>query len=376
MGEQDLSRRQILTGVVAAGGAGALGGRGTTALLSDRETFTNNSIQASASTAGTVELDVGVSEVSDPVGVEFSVDLPGGNNNPSYIWVQSKDCPDGNLKNIEVKLRVECGATSNTIPTESLLDAINKLRKGVQLHCSTDERCFDPGDSVDLILEVTDVKVTDVTSESNFANDEQEFGNNNSNPDNEQEFGNNNSNPDNEQEFGNNNSNPDKIELNFEFFAEQCRYNDSTTRPFDEKPPCSGGEEGNGGGQGISFIAFCSNSGNDLSANITNINSTTDDGQPNSVEWEATTHVDYVTVKSGSRSPFTVYDYTDESKESGTAKTGEDENAIYQGDANNSMSSSPCELAADIVNNRTINDNGNFSGESIKLEDDENEIKV
>ena len=343
MGEQDLSRRQILTGVVAAGGAGALGGRGTTALLSDRETFTNNSIQASASTAGTVEVDVGVSEVSDPVGVKFSVDLPGGNNNPSYIWVQSKDCPDGNLEVINVELRVECGTTSNTIATGSLLEVINELREGVQLRCSTDERCFDPGESVELILEVTSV-----TDESNFANDE--------------------------QVFGNNNSNPDKIELNFEFFAEQCRYNDSSTRPFDSKTSCSSGEEGNGGGKGISFIAFCSNSGNDLSANITNINSTTDDGQPNSVDWSTEESVDYVITKSGQN--FTVYDYTNDPQNNGTAITGGGNNEDYYVNADNSMSSSPCELAADIVNDGENDGDGNFSGESIKLEDDKNEIEV
>jgi len=353
MGEQDLSRRQILTGVVAAGGAGALGGRGTTALLSDRETFTNNSIQASASTAGTVELDVGVSEVSDPVGVKFSVDLPGGNNNPSYIWVQSKDCPDGNLEVINVELRVECGTTSNTIATGSLLEVINELREGVQLRCSTDERCFDPGESVELILEVTSV-----TDESNFANDE--------------------------QVFGNNNSNPDKIELNFEFFAEQCRYNDSSTRPFDSKTSCSSGEEGNGGGKGISFIAFCSNSGNGLSPDITNINST-DDGQPNSVDWSTEESVDYVITKSGQN--FTVYDYRSDPRDSGTAITGGDNNEDYyvnvdnsnnSNNSNNSMSSSPCKLAADIANDDdgVIDGDGNFSGESIKLEDDENEIKV
>ena len=358
MGEQDLSRRQILTGVVAAGGAGALGGRGTTALLSDRETFSNNSIQGSASTAGIVDLEVDVGSINDALGIVYSINLPEGiNNNPSYIWVQVNKCPipTGHLENIGVDLRVECASQPSpyVIISGSLLDVVNELREsgGEQLLCSDteDQRCFEPGDDVDVVLEVD--RVDEAISGT--------------------------------------------IEFEFEFYGEQCRYNDGSESPFTPLDPCDGGTSTPG--QAISWIAFCSLK-SDLSASM-NVVTTDDDDDPTSVDWSTTHPVDYVLIKSGQN--YTIYDYGEDSdRTEGTVTSGGDPDADFYGRAsggaasgfgntpsstfgndsgtgntfgntpgNNSVSSNPCELAADVVGDGTFND-----GTSLKLEWDGNEF--
>ena len=95
MDKPDLTRRQVLSGIAVSGGAGALTGRGTTGLYSDGELFTNNSVTASTSTAGVVDLDVAVDSLGDADGLVYTVEVPDlANNNPSYIWVQPVTCPD------------------------------------------------------------------------------------------------------------------------------------------------------------------------------------------------------------------------------------------------------------------------------------------
>lgn len=352
MVEQDLSRRRILTGVVAAGGAGALGGRGTTALFSDRETFTNNSIQASASTAGIVELEVDVDSISDATGIVYSINLPeGANNNPSYIWVQVKECPTptGNLEEIDVELRVECASQSsaNIIATGSLLNVVNELRGagGKQLLCSDteDQRCFEPGDSVGVVLEVTKV----------------------------------------------NGGIEDKIEFEFEFYGEQCRYNDGSESPFTSLANCEGGGTSTPG-KAISWIAFCSSDPESTLSPKIEISSRDDDDDPTSVDWSTTDPVDYVLIKSGQN--YTIYEYDENDSTGGTAISGGDPNADFYGrvsggaatgfgntsnitfgntPGNNSASANPCELAADIAGDGDFPDDGT----SLKFEWDGNNFK-
>ena len=349
MGEQDLSRRQILTGVVAAGGAGALGGRGTTALLSDRETFTNNSIQASASTAGTVEIEVDVDSINNALGIVYSINLPeGANNNPSYIWVQVIECPTptGNLENIDVELRVECESQSSSyiVATGSLLEVVNELRGagGKQLLCSDTEaqRCFEPGGDVDVVLEVTNVD-GDITN---------------------------------------------KIEFEFEFYGEQCRYNLGSESPYTVLDDCNGGTSTPG--KAISWIAFCSSDTGSTLSPVIDIISEDDADDPTSVDWSTTDPVDYVIIKSGQN--YTIYDYDEDSGSTeGTATSGGDPDADFYGRVSggaetgfgntsgttfantpgngNSASANPCELAADIAGDGDFPDDGT----SRKLEWDE-----
>ncbi|ELZ42351.1 hypothetical protein C471_04910 [Halorubrum saccharovorum DSM 1137] len=362
MQEPDLTRRQVLAGITVTGGAGALTGKGTMAVFSDEETFTGNSITGAASTAGAgvVELEVSASSSGDGDRLVYTIDVPDlVNNNPSYVWARPATCPEpiDAAADVYVELRAECGDDDSALIAEGTLKSVvNKLREdnGEPLRCQEgdDARCFRPGESVDFVLDVTG------------SNTNEEFA------------------------------------FEFEFYAEQCRYNTGTDTPFGPLSPCEPTNET--GGKAISFIAFCSESGT-LTPQVTDINSTDDDG-PTSVDWETDGDVDYVVAKSGQN--FTVYDYRDDSATRGTVTTGGDENADFygavsgsvedgfepaegdsSGDANNgganglsgqsneksgkggnSASSAPGELSADLVSQDDFPD----SGTSIKLEETDN----
>lgn len=341
MEKPDLTRRQMLSGIAVTGGAGALTGRGTAALLSDEETFTNNSVTASASTAGVIALDVSVDSLSnadysfgntvDADGLIYTIEVPDrASNNPSYIWIQPVTCPDpiDAAEDVDVELRVECPDSGDTviITDGTLRTVVDELRTGAgePLRCSSDEtaRCFEPGESVELVLEVTD--------------------------------------SDTEEDF--------TFEL--EFYAEQCRYNTGATTPFDSLSKCGTGEETTQA-NGISWIAFCSESGGTIDPTIppTSTSKLDDDGAPRSLEWETTSGVNYVVVKAGQN--FTIYQYSDGST-AGTVTTGGNDDADFYGsEPSNSQSSTPCKLAAEKFGS------GPFpsSGTSVKLEWDEEDEK-
>ncbi len=333
MSDNQLSRRKVLTALATTGGAGAVGGIGTGAFFSDEESFTNNGITASKSVAGTVDLEVDVASLSDAEGVKYSVNLPEGvNNNPSNVWVRAETCPPDSADHIDVKVQLVCDGHSQLIAEGTLKDVLEALRQGTKLEC--DGSCFQPGESADLELEVTDVRPGAQSG----------------------------------------------IEFVFEFYAEQCRYNTDVDNPFDPLSDC---EETDTSGKAISFIAFCSESGETLNPDITAINSEKD-GEPTSVDWTTDAGVDYVVVKSGQN--FTIYDYN--GADSGTATTGGDPDADFYGrvsggakngfsegadgpGSGNNASSVPCELAADIVGDGDFPDGGT----STKLEADKGEIQ-
>ena len=345
MDKPDLTRRQVLSGIAVSGGAGALTGRGTIAVFSDEELFTNNSITGSASTAGAgvVELEVTTSSSAGGDGLVYTVDVPDlTDNNPSYVWVRPATCPEpiDAAANVDVELRVECGDHTTIIAEGTLKSVVNKLREnnGEPLRCqeTEDARCLQPGESANLVLDV-------ISSDT-------------------------------DEEFA----------FDFEFYAEQCRYNAGTNTPFGSLNPCESTNETDG--HAISWIAFCTDSGT-LDPDITEINSTDGDG-PTSVDWETDTDVEYVTAKSGTN--FTVYDCRDSSTTSGTVTGGGDENAAFYGkvsgsvedgfepaseDTNNgesnSASSAPYQLSADLVGNGDVPDDGT----SVKLEENDIEEK-
>lgn len=327
MNDKQLSRRKVLGALATTGGAGALVGTGTSALFTDEETFANNSISASESVAGSVELEVDVDPLSDAEGVKYSVNLPEGvNNNPSHVWVRAKTCPDplSSADELEVELRLECNGSTVTLERGQLLSVINALRGGRKVECggSNDGQCFQPGESADLVLEVLDV-------DSGAA---------------------------------------PRVEFVFEFYAEQCRYNIDPDNPFDPSPDCERTP-----GHAISFIGFCSESGEPLEPEITQVNSRSD-GEPTSVDWETGSDVDYVVVKSGQN--FTIYSSNSNNRTAGTATTGGDPAADFYGRVSGSVedgftggqgdkpgrgnraAAEPCELAADIVGDGNFPDDG------------------
>lgn len=334
MAKPSLTRRKLLSGIVVSGGAGALTGHGVTALFTDEEIFTNNSISASTNTAGVVDIEVDSGSLDGGDGVVFSIELPDEvNNNPSYIWVQPA-CPEpiDAAEDVRVELRIDCVGNDDpyVINSGELIDVINSLREGVLLRCGDrdGDRCFRPGDQTELVLEVTDSEATG-----------------------------------------------SELAFEFEFYGQQCRYDAGATNPFDPLPECTASQvPGSTPSQvpGISFIAFCSESGDPLDPELA-INETNVDGAPTSVDWDTDSDVDYIAVKYDRT--FNVYDYPTEST-SGTVTAGDDPDAeTYEvpSGRGNRRSSTPCELAADVAEDGTVDDEDDFpdDGTSVKLEWDE-----
>jgi predicted ribosomally synthesized peptide with SipW-like signal peptide len=353
MGDKELSRRKVLSGLVATGGAGALAGRGTTALFSDEETFTGNSIKASGSTAGVVDISVDINSMDR--GVEYEITLPDDEfdlkNNPSYIWVRTTDCPGPGADALRVQLRF-CG---ETILTGSAREVLDYLVSGVSLACPDSEACLDPGDTVSLQFDVIEV-----VGDNSF----------------------------------------DSLDFDLEFTAQQCRYEEALENPFEQKAVVDDGCDP--GTKGISFIAFCpqdtSESLGESDASIeTFLAEEENSPQPTSVVWNTTFDVKYVVVYAGS--DYTVYDYTGISVQRGVA-TSEDETAaeytggLKQFDPANSCvtgkcgtgkepirgcQKQPCNVAAAVLNlEYSDTDYDCPDGDSIKLEwkEDKNEFEV
>jgi predicted ribosomally synthesized peptide with SipW-like signal peptide len=301
MAKQELSRRKLLSGIVATGGAGALVGRGTTALFSDEETFTNNAIEASASIAGVVDLSLEIE--TDDSTLVYEIELPESdvfgnaeNNNPAYVWVRTTDCPGDSstftnndelalADHLEVTLEVECSGTTGTDQLDSgnLLEVLNRLREGKLLRCPSpdNERCLQPGKRLDLIFHV---------------------------------------------ESGSVPSNPptDSLDFELEFYGEQCRYNTGTEDPFDDAiPECDTPPTTTSNLKAISWVAFCSGGASLDAGDVTlspidykNENSV----EPIEVEWQSDVNVDTVVLKTGDG--IENFDVTDTPQES-TVRVGE-----------------------------------------------------
>jgi hypothetical protein len=323
MGEHELNRRKILSGIAAVGGTGAIVGSGVGAFYSDEATFGNDTLEPSASIAGTVDLELQVESFEYPTKVEYTVDLSAdGDNNPAYVWLRTKRCPSSLelAEALTVELSINCDGRDETIDRGTLIDVLTRQdRRNGRLLCE-DSPCLQPGDDLTLILEVTGI-----TDE--YDGDPQ-------------------------------------LEFEFEFYGRQCRYTEATENPFD---PGETIEEcrSTSGDETISFIAFCSRSGATLDPTIQEVLATDDDGDPTSVQWSTDADVDYVVVKGGQY--FTIYDYSDHSYQGGIATTGGDSSADFYGTAGNHYSSQPSELADWKLDVSEFPNDGT----SVKLEYDE-----
>ncbi len=229
MGNRELSRRELLAGITAAGGSGALVGSSTAAVLSDRESFLDDFVST-----GTLDLVVvwearedgsGSSEADDSVSLDldgdggtiaFSVVLPDdGENNAAYGWFRLT-CPGPDVDfadSVDVVLRYEDGAR---IAEGTLLEVADQLRNGVALYPGGDptvpvaERdCLEPGETVGLILEYS-------------FDDGPGRGSGDPN---------------------------ERVTFDLDVVGRQCRNRDGTTDPFPAVESCDGP-----GGKGISFV--------------------------------------------------------------------------------------------------------------------------
>jgi len=355
MDKQELNRRKLLSGILATGGAGGLVGRGTAAIFTDEETFTNNNIQASASTAGVVDMGVNINSIKSGSGVEYEITLPEDEsemeNNPSYIWVRTKTCPDRIADALRVQLRF-CG---ETVLTGSAREVLDYLASGVNLGCPGDDACLQPGDTVSLQFDVIEV----IDQEGNEAS----FGN---------------------TAFGNNG---DSLSFDLEFYAQQCRYGAELENPFEDRSA-----DCNPGGQAISSVAFCPNDEDiDVSNGDVCISEilAEDNDEPTSLVWETDFAVKYVVVNSDQT--VTIYDYSGLQPTKGIVSSDGYTAAEYSGDLGDqhlsdddsggescldtstgtktSYSSVPCQLAADVFDKSCPSKTG------VKLQDDEDELE-
>lgn len=298
MSRKELSRRKVLAGLATAGAAGGFVGGGAAAVFSDTETFTNNSIQASATVSGELHLDVETDfitkelDLSDHFDFEkdhFGNDEKFGNdgkfdkfekripkwtvtlpeeetNNPAFIWLRLKACPEPLkfARFIWVKVKVHGEHHSETLVHGNLLEVAAELRKGVALDPDVgsddpgSQDCFEPGESVEVVLE----------------------------------WG----------ILGHFRGKSRTISMPFEFRAKQCRYNDGTVNPFhpDGIDPdlldCEPDRDDKR--QAISYLAFCTDEDGPLEAPTIEVLASDEDG-PTEVEWTSETPIDHVVLKAG-----------------------------------------------------------------------------
>ncbi|MEZ3162561.1 hypothetical protein ABNG03_14595 [Halorubrum sp. RMP-47] len=223
---------------------------------------------------------------------------------------------------MNVELRVECPDSDDTVTIAegTLREVFDGLRAnaGEPLRCSGETaRCFEPGEAVELVLEVSSSGTTEDSASE------------------------------------------------LEFYAEQRRYNAGATTPSDSLAQCDMGDETTPS-EGISWIAFCSGSDVTLALTILDFGDLDDDGAPRSLTWETDAGVKYVVVKSGQN--LTIYDYSGGSTTTDTVTTGGNDDADFYGSApSDSRSSDPCEMAAEKFGSGSFSS----SGTSVKLEWDE-----
>lgn len=163
----DLTRREILVGASAIGGAGAFSTASTYGALADLERFTGNSLRASlldllvewendgetGASDGQVSVDLGTLSPGEQGSVRFIVDLPEsgeGINNPAYTWLRTF-CPSttGRLAGaLGISLRYvdETGAyASDTLFEGTLCDVARRYQTGVPLDPAQDPDASVPG---------------------------------------------------------------------------------------------------------------------------------------------------------------------------------------------------------------------------------------
>jgi predicted ribosomally synthesized peptide with SipW-like signal peptide len=342
MSEREFTRRSVLAGATAAGVLGSIGG-GTVALLNDRESFSDRI------TSGILDLNVewsvdgeesGDSEGVVPAPIEVTEDdpsgaatltprLPGGENNPAYVWLRTT-CPDPALPAtaLQVELSYENGGV--IIGPTSLLSFADTLRNGIPLDpdgdaqvAVGDQGCLSSDQDFDLRFRWW--LDEDFSDEARTA-------------------------------------------FAFEFVGGQCRHADGTSNPFDTVESCDAGHA-------LSFLAFGTDSDVDdteIDPVIRGVNSWDEDG-PVSVDWGTDAEVDYVVAYFGSTlgPQMTIYDYRDRDfKTRGTATAGDPGAAITAYDVEKpsggkqSAAAKPCEVA-----DRLLDGNGSFSLEATtKLE--------
>lgn len=322
MSKQQLSRRKVLAGLATAGGGSAFVGSGASALFTDEETFTNNSIQASTSVSGELNLDITprTFEKTDDFGnvgwanfgnngrtmhiPAWDVAIPNSDgNNPAYVWLRLAACPEPRscARNIEIELKCD----DSTIIQGRLDETADQLRRGIPIDpgCADIEqpgsqRCFQPDDSVTITL--------DWSLLDGFDGCESD------------------------------------IEIPFEFHARQCRYNEGRENPFydrdQDRTSCYVDKSSDG--QAISWIGFCTGTDQPLDPGIKEIVEQTDAGEPLSVRWSTETEVDFVVIKGANI--WTVYDYRSDDGMTSNVATFEDTGADFAGYVDPAGGSSSC----------------------------------
>jgi len=323
MTDRGVSRRKVLSGIAAAGGTGAVVGGSTASLFTDEETFGNDSIEASTSVAGTVDIEIAADAFEDGTGMTYSVTLPDdGTNNPAYVWVRTLVCPEPVelAARLTVELRVECGGSETVLATGSLLEVLDGLRDGELLRCEAGESCLEPGGTRDLVLDVTDVEESDTGSDGS-------------------------------------------LEFELEFYGRQCRYTDPAN-PFTDADVVDTCDPA----QAISFLAFCSTESDaSLDPETATVNATDSSDDPTSIDWRTGSDVDYVVVKAGQN--FKIYDHSGADGTTAGTATSTRSGAAYFGPVGQvDCKSGQPESCPGQAAVKTVGDGGTFDGTVVKLE--------
>jgi hypothetical protein len=241
-----VSRRGLLSAVVATGSVGAVTGLGTGAVLSDVEPFAENQFVAGeldlavrwertggggGTSGGTVSLDVAGLKPGESGASTIVIDLPqdGDTNNPAYVWLRGR-CPDPSgalAAELRVALyyaapdgsRATDGSGDELVPIVEgqLCDAAEAVRNGVPIDAGTDpDPVVEPGDQICLdTVEGDPVRLR-------FEWELEET-----------------------YEAGSGVS----TSITFDFAARQCRHRDGTVNPFPKVEPCACAS-----GHGISYV--------------------------------------------------------------------------------------------------------------------------
>jgi hypothetical protein len=310
-------------------GAAGLGlGTGTAAILRD-----GTYLRESVVTGGTVDMtvaweteeDSGTAEGDLAVPVELTPTDPSstvrvrtalpeyeGQNNPGYAWMGAP-CPDEQDSlwgNLAVTIRYSDCSEECSVFEGTLAD----LASGVPLDGEADgsrpagqQTCLEPGESLDLELEVT---------LDRYAVGDAEFV--------------------------------------LQFVATQCRHGEPVS-PFPADPACRAGPE-----HAISFVAFCTRTEGALDPTLATT-AENDDGEPLEVDWETAVDVDFVVLKAARE--VTIYDHRDGEVTAGTAAPGDGGANVETVVPAGSSSSDPCELASAVVT-----DGSYESTNAVKLE--------
>ncbi|WP_276258505.1 hypothetical protein [Haloglomus litoreum] len=308
-GDRGIARRKVLAAAAGVGGLGVAGGVGSAAILRDEESFGGLFGSGSLDLAVTWEgIEDGEAETdggsltaklqpSDRDGSGLlKLALPGPANNPGHVWLRPT-CPSeaglADVLELTISYADAQGVAGEFVHDSDGEDIDGRTLRDLAEQPGTklrfgDDGCLD-GDASRYLL----VEWEYTTSGAGF----------------------------------------ETADFDFEFFAGQCRNDDSPANPYDPQgcaTPTPTPAETPTNEHAISNIGFCTDSAGPINPAVTSVNNA-DPNNPTSVDWETDVEVDFVTLFFGYNGGprMTIYDYRDDDdRTSGTALRNDPDAAV------------------------------------------------